>query len=117
MDINAVVCSQYFATLAMFKQAVELCPEPLWDSVEDESKFWRLAYHALFYTHMYLQKSVDDFHPWEKHWQNAEELGRKPHQEGRIPKPKCWNMWLFAGSKLRITPLCWSRTPPPVSIG
>ena len=77
MDINAVVCSQYFATLAMFKQAVELCPEPLWDSVEDESKFWRLAYHALFYTHMYLQKSFDDFHPWEKHWQNAEELGKE----------------------------------------
>jgi hypothetical protein len=75
MNVNTVVCSQYFASLAMLKEAVERCPEALWDSVEDKDKFWQLAYHVLFYTHLYLQKSLNDFHPWAKHWQKAERLG------------------------------------------
>ena len=76
MDINAVVCSQYFAALTMLKQAVECCPDSLWDAESDENKFWRVAYHALFYTHLYLQKSLDDFHAWEKHWDKAQRVDK-----------------------------------------
>lgn len=76
MDVHAAVSSQYLSALAMLQQAVEGCPEPLWDSPEDANKSWRVAYHALFYTHLYLQKTIDDFHPWEKHWAKAEELGK-----------------------------------------
>ena len=75
MDINTVVSSQYVASLAMLRQAVERCPEDLWDSPEDANKSWRVAYHVLFFTHLYLQKTLDDFHPWVKHWEKAELMG------------------------------------------
>jgi hypothetical protein len=76
MNLEAVVYSQYIAALAMLKQAVERCPDPLWDAENDENKFWRVAYHALFYTHLYMQKSLNDFQPWVKHWAHAEEMGK-----------------------------------------
>jgi hypothetical protein len=77
MDINAAVSSQYLAALAMLQQAVERCPDSLWDSPEDANRSWRLAYHVLFFTHLYLHQKIDVFHPWEKHWEKAEELGRE----------------------------------------
>jgi hypothetical protein len=76
MDIQSAVSSQYLASLAMLQQAVERCPESLWDSPADANKSWRLAYHVLFFTHLYLQKTIDDFQPWEKHWPKAEEMGK-----------------------------------------
>ena len=76
MDIGAVVYSQYMAALAMLRQAVERCPDSLWDAAEDKNRFWRVAYHALFFTHLYLQKSISDFRVWEKHWDKAEEMGK-----------------------------------------
>lgn len=75
MEINLVVCSQYLAALAMLKQAVDRCPDELWDAAQDRNRFWCVAYHALFYTHLYLQKSLNDFRPWEKHRENVADLG------------------------------------------
>ena len=67
MDIYGVIHSQYQAALEMLRQAIVACPEPLWDAAEDQNRFWRVAYHALFYTHLYLQPTMDDFTPWAKH--------------------------------------------------
>jgi hypothetical protein len=75
MEINSLVCSQYLAALAMLGQAVERCPEDLWDAAQDRNRFWRVAYHAVFYTHLYLQKSLEDFRPWEKNRENVANLG------------------------------------------
>ena len=83
METNAVVCSQYFAALRMLRQAVERCPDSMWDAEEDVNKFWRVAYHALFFTHLYLEKSFEDFRPWSKHWSDAEALG-KDAPAGRV---------------------------------
>jgi len=88
MDINAVVCSQYFAALAMLKQAVERCPDSLWDAADDKNKFWRVAYHALFYIHLYSQKSLGDFHAWEKHWEKAEQVGNEAAPGKPFTKPE-----------------------------
>ena len=54
MDHAAVITSQYLAALEMLKQSVVKCPEALWNSPDDKTKFWHIAYHALFYTHLYL---------------------------------------------------------------
>jgi hypothetical protein len=51
----------------MLKQAIEECPESLWSGPEYNNEFWHIAYHVLFYTHLYLQPSEEDFIPWEKH--------------------------------------------------
>lgn len=76
MDAKKVIRSQYLAALEMLKQAVEKCPDSLWNASKDKNKFWQVAYHALFYAHLYLQKSVADFVPWGKHQEGFQQPGR-----------------------------------------
>ena len=64
MNYQQIVRSQYLATLEMLKQAIEKCPASLWNDPADKNKFWHVAYHALFYTHLYLQPTERDFKPW-----------------------------------------------------
>ena len=59
--------SQYHASLAMLRQAIVICPDPLWVSTSYKNPFWQVAFHVLFYTHLYLQPAEADFIPWEKH--------------------------------------------------
>ncbi len=77
MNVPAIVVAQYFAALEMLKGAVEKCPDALWNSDADRTKFWAVAYHALFYTHLYLQDSEKVFKHWEKHLE-AYEFGATP---------------------------------------
>ena len=74
MEIKDVVRSQYRAALEMLKQAIAKCPASLWDDPADATRFWHIAYHALFYTHLYLQDSRDAFRPWVKHKEKYESL-------------------------------------------
>ena len=67
MDIKAIVQSQFLATLAMLKQAIEACPEEMWADPAPHNKFWHTAYHSLFFTHFYLHPTEADYVPWEKH--------------------------------------------------
>lgn len=79
--------SQYRAALHMMRRAVEACPDDLWDSPAYENRFWRLAYHTLLYTHLYLSPSEEEFVPWKKGIENAEYLSRlpwPPHEEAVI---------------------------------
>src|SRR5512143_2240044 len=72
MDFRQAIRSQYLSALEMLKQAVECCPEAMWAGGETQDHLWRIAYHALFYTHLYLQKTVADFKAWPKHLEGAE---------------------------------------------
>jgi hypothetical protein len=67
VDVKDVIRSQYLASLAMLKQAIIKCPQPMWDDPRDKDKFWFKAYHAIYYTHLYLQVSRAEFVRWEKH--------------------------------------------------
>ena len=67
MNLADIVISQYLATLEMLKRSIERCPQALWNDPVDRNKFWHVVYHALFYTHLYLQRSMSDFSPWTKH--------------------------------------------------
>jgi hypothetical protein len=75
MDTRKIIQSQYCAALEMLKQAVEHCPDALWNAAGDKNKFWQIAYHALFYTHLYLQKTVAGFKPWAKHQDGTQQPG------------------------------------------
>lgn len=81
MDVNAVIASQYLAALEMLKQVVVKCPDALWADPDDTAQFWHVAYHALFYTHLYLQDTARDFTPWVRHRENYNYMG------GRLPWP------------------------------
>ena len=71
MATKEIIRSQYLATLEMLNQAILQCPEDLWADARFNNQFWQVAYHALFYTHLYLQPSEEDFIPRNMHYENA----------------------------------------------
>jgi hypothetical protein len=72
--------SQHQAGLTMLKDCIEKCPADLWVAGEHPRTFWRIAYHALFYTDLYLYPNLDAFQPWEKHRQGVPTLWGTPEE-------------------------------------
>jgi hypothetical protein len=81
MNIQSALIGQYHAGLAMLRQCVERWPDDLWTSGAHPRNFWRIAYHAIFYTHFYLQQNEEAFTPWEKNRANVELLWETPPVE------------------------------------
>jgi hypothetical protein len=90
MTIKQIIQSQYQASLQMLRQSIEKCPESVWIAPEHRNKFWHISYHVLFYTHLYLQPTEEDFTPWAKHRDEHQFLGPlpwPPHKEPEIGEP------------------------------
>lgn len=87
LAIRNNIARQYGAALAMLGHAIELCPESLWLAPECQNRFWHIAYHVVFCTHMYLQPSLGEFHPWTKHREDSQFLGHKPGAPPDAPLP------------------------------
>ncbi len=88
MDEIKIFKSQYWASLEMFKEAVDKCPQALWNDLQYKNKFWHIAYHTLFCTDMYLSPAEKDFKPWYKHQDESNFMGPLPWEGNREPK-KC----------------------------
>lgn len=82
---RVAIQSQYLAALAMLREVIKLCPEGLWLSTGYKNRLWHVAYHALFYTHLYLQISEKNFKPWEHHRTDYEFLGPQPWPPYNLP--------------------------------
>ena len=54
--------SQFGASIDMLENAINMCPENVWDS---KNKFWYNAYHCLFYLDYYLTVPPNGFLPPE----------------------------------------------------
>jgi hypothetical protein len=54
---------------------IEKCPENLWENNTYASAYWRIVYHSLFYTALYLSESAESFIPWSGHIINYNCLG------------------------------------------
>jgi len=65
---------QFAAAVQMLQQAIEACPDDLWDDQTDGSPFWHLAYHALFYADLYLSDDEKAFTAREYHEDKAQFL-------------------------------------------
>jgi hypothetical protein len=90
MKIKEILLSQYLASMEMLKTAISLCPDPLWCDKKRRNQTWQVAYHALFYTHLYLQPTEADFTPWEKHHDEYQFMGAlpwPPHDPPKIGEP------------------------------
>jgi len=85
--IRKAVLSQYRASLEMLGQAIERCPAELWLSTYGVNPFWHLAYHTVFYTHLYLQPNEAAVRPWPKHVPNSNFLGPGPWLKGQAYAP------------------------------
>ena len=115
-SLKTILKSQYHATLAMLRQAIELCPEELWSSKNYTNPFWRIAYHALYYTHLYLQPNAEAFIAWEHHQTGIQhmddipgppeiddllELPHKPPQTGEpYTKTEVLEYWTFCDNTI-----------------
>lgn len=86
MDVRGALKGQYHAALGMLKHTIEQCPEDFWTGDAYPMQFWRVAYHTLFFTHLYLQRNRKAFRPWEKHHEGYEALG-PPHRNPKIGEP------------------------------
>jgi len=87
-DHAQIVISQYLASLEMLKQTITQCPESLWNAAGDRNKFWQAAYHALFFTHLYVSDSEEAFVPWIKHREGYEDFeplqNREPYDKDTL---------------------------------
>lgn len=70
--LRAMLKSQYHAALAMLREAVERCPESLWDAPRHLNRTWQVAYHVLFFAHFYGGKDEHSFQPWVHHQGNVQ---------------------------------------------
>jgi hypothetical protein len=104
MDVRAALKGQYHAALAMLKQAIEECPDDLWTADGHPVAFWHVTYHALFFTHLYLQPNRESFRPWENHREEYH-LFNGPHVKPNrtlIPytKPEMLAYWAFCDAMI-----------------
>jgi hypothetical protein len=89
MDAKDVIKSQYRASLKMLNEAIESCPDDLWNSPDDKNPFWHVAYHAIVYARLYLHPSLEGFEDWEKHREGYHFLGEPEAGAGpRVPYSK-----------------------------
>lgn len=77
MPIKAALKEQYHASIAMLVDCVKKCPDDLWttpstkepyDDAPDRHcirNFWRIAFHGIYFTHLYMLQSVESFGPPE----------------------------------------------------
>ncbi|MBC8145737.1 MAG: DinB family protein [bacterium] len=79
--------SQYRASLTMLRTAIENYPDELWLDQSFVNPAWRIAYHALYYTHLYLTRTEEEFVPWEHAIAEANHMG-EPLKEGAAPHPR-----------------------------
>ncbi len=86
LDIRASLRSQFHAALGMLRQTVDRCPEALWVDESNPNRFWHVAYHSLFYVHLYLQRTLEDFRPWPGHRPNHQYLGATPQPPHELPQ-------------------------------
>jgi hypothetical protein len=74
--LTGALISQYQAAFAMFRSAIAAMPPARWDNPTDRNRTWRIAWHALFFTHLYLSSSEAAFIPWER-----APAGFDPHED------------------------------------
>ena len=89
-NLKPALKGQYHAALHMLKGAIESCPDAQWAAGVPPRNFWRLAYHTLFFAHLYLQVKDEEFVFWENHRdevlsdQGREKLDATPYSQAEL---------------------------------
>jgi len=65
MDHDAIT-SQIRAALKMLRSTIGNCPEELWNRASDHNCTWALAYHGIYFAHLYLSPSEEAFEAFER---------------------------------------------------
>lgn len=68
----------------MLRAAIERCPDAEWMSRDHKNAFWQVAYHTLFFAHLYLQQNETTFVLWGQH-QGADDGTRgAPYSKAQV---------------------------------
>ncbi|HLJ53428.1 MAG TPA: DinB family protein [Chthonomonadaceae bacterium] len=78
MTLKQAIKGQYHAGLEQLRQCVDRCPEGVWVGGEHPRSYWRIAYHAAFYTHLYMQQYFEAFQQWDKARDTCKDLWGDP---------------------------------------
>jgi hypothetical protein len=65
----------------MLRDAIEKCPEDLWYNRDQVNAVWQVAYHTLFFVHLYTCRTEAEFEPWTHHQANVQ------HPDGMTGPP------------------------------
>ncbi len=76
--------SQYHAALAMLRDAIEQCPDAEWLSRDHKNAFWQVAYHVLFFAHLYLQQNETTFVLWSQHHGDDDGTRGEPYSRAQV---------------------------------
>lgn len=68
MDLRQALKEQYHAGLVMLAECVEKCPEDMWLEGEHPRMFWRIAWHAAYFTHNYVAQDEEAFNGSAADW-------------------------------------------------
>jgi len=82
---------QLRAALAMLRAAVAACPDDLWLARDHPNAFWQVAYHALYFTDLYLRPNPAAFVAFPGHQtdvQNEDGMGAGDPGDARPPLPE-----------------------------
>ena len=77
--LKKTLVSQFDAALLMLEGCLQQCPEKEWEVEVGNYPFWHVAYHALFYTDLYLLPDEDSFQPREYCRENYHFFGHLPY--------------------------------------
>ncbi|MHB1158037.1 MAG: hypothetical protein ACYC26_14520 [Phycisphaerales bacterium] len=86
MPIRTAFKSQYHSALTMLRQTITQCPDELWLDPTPVNRYWHIAYHTLFFTHLYLHRRHEDFVPWNKGREHFEHFGQVPYPPHHSPQ-------------------------------
>jgi hypothetical protein len=86
--LRSMLKSQYHAALAMLGETIKRCPGDVWANPNHRNAWWQVAYHTLFFAHLYLQPNEAAFRPWREHQadvQNPDGIAGPPDPNSSLP--------------------------------
>lgn len=95
-QVRPILKRQYHAALAMLRGAIDRCTDDVWYAQVHKNACWQIAYHTLYFAHLYSMRDLDAFQPW---------IGQQPptQNDDGIPGPP------NADSPLPLMPAPYSR--------
>jgi hypothetical protein len=73
--VRSSLAGQYGAALQMFSRCFEHASSDAWTAPVGKFPFWHVAYHALYYTDLYVSTDEQSFRPQPFHLENSNFLG------------------------------------------
>ena len=68
----------------MLRETVERCPTDEWSNASHKNAFWQVAYHTLFFAHLYLQRDEAGFQRWGQHRGDGDGTKGAPYTQAQV---------------------------------